>query len=149
MCPCRLAPHLVLSALTKCFPPPLSFFPPTAFAPPNVQRNCVTVFSHTSTPCFLSIFLSSPFNFSTMLDIADFVTERGGDPNKIKESQRKRFAPESTVDEVTALYEEARRGIIGLGQRKRVGYTDISLIQHDMRWGKLVLSSMVSSKKSE
>lgn len=47
-----------------------------------------------------------------MLDLADFITERGGDPNKIKASQRKRFAPESDVDEVIALYEEARKGII-------------------------------------
>lgn len=45
-----------------------------------------------------------------MLDLNDFITERGGNPNKIKESQRKRFAPEEAVDEVIALYEEARRG---------------------------------------
>ncbi|KAJ5263737.1 Serine--tRNA ligase cytoplasmic [Penicillium angulare] len=44
-----------------------------------------------------------------MLDLNDFVTERGGDPKKIKESQRKRFAPEEVVDEVIALYEEARK----------------------------------------
>ncbi|CAG8946270.1 unnamed protein product [Penicillium salamii] len=44
-----------------------------------------------------------------MLDLFDFVTERGGDIKKIKESQQKRFAPEETVDEVIALYEEARR----------------------------------------
>ncbi|KAL2813335.1 hypothetical protein BDW59DRAFT_154871 [Aspergillus cavernicola] len=44
-----------------------------------------------------------------MLDLADFITERGGDPNKIKESQRKRAAPEAAVDEVLSLYEEARR----------------------------------------
>lgn len=49
--------------------------------------------------------------FLTMLDLNDFVTERGGDPNKIKESQRRRHAPEETVDEVIALYEEARQGI--------------------------------------
>lgn len=46
-----------------------------------------------------------------MLDLADFVADRGGSPNKIKESQQKRFAPENAVDEVIALYEEARRGI--------------------------------------
>lgn len=46
-----------------------------------------------------------------MLDLFDFVTERGGDIKKIKESQQKRFAPEETVDEVIALYEEARRGM--------------------------------------
>lgn len=45
-----------------------------------------------------------------MLDLADFVSDRGGDPKKIKESQRRRFAPEEAVDEVIALYEEARRG---------------------------------------
>ncbi|KAJ5928009.1 Serine--tRNA ligase cytoplasmic [Penicillium verhagenii] len=44
-----------------------------------------------------------------MLDLNDFVTERGGNPNKIKESQRRRHAPEETVDEVIALYEEARQ----------------------------------------
>ncbi|KAJ5643080.1 Serine--tRNA ligase cytoplasmic [Penicillium longicatenatum] len=44
-----------------------------------------------------------------MLDLNDFVAERGGDPNKIKESQRRRHAPEETVDEVIALYEEARQ----------------------------------------
>lgn len=46
-----------------------------------------------------------------MLDVTDFVTDRGGNPNKIKESQRKRFAPEDAVDEVLSLYQEARRGI--------------------------------------
>lgn len=45
-----------------------------------------------------------------MLDLSDFVTERGGNVNKIKESQRKRFAPEEDVDRVVALYEEARAG---------------------------------------
>ncbi|OQD70526.1 hypothetical protein PENDEC_c023G01573 [Penicillium decumbens] len=44
-----------------------------------------------------------------MLDLNDFITERGGDINKIKESQRRRFAPEDVVEEVIALYEEARR----------------------------------------
>lgn len=49
-----------------------------------------------------------------MLDLADFVSERGGDPKKVKESQRRRFAPEEVVDEVIALYEEARRGEFGV-----------------------------------
>jgi seryl-tRNA synthetase len=47
-----------------------------------------------------------------MLDLADFIAERGGDPKKIKESQRKRSAPEEDVDIVIALYEEARRGML-------------------------------------
>ncbi|PGH16908.1 serine-tRNA ligase [Polytolypa hystricis UAMH7299] len=44
-----------------------------------------------------------------MLDIADFLTDRGGDPKKVKESQRRRFASEEVVDEVIALFEDARR----------------------------------------
>ncbi|KAJ5584092.1 Serine--tRNA ligase cytoplasmic [Penicillium hispanicum] len=44
-----------------------------------------------------------------MLDLNDFIAERGGDPQKIKESQRRRFASEEAVDEVITLYEEARR----------------------------------------
>lgn len=51
-----------------------------------------------------------------MLDVADFVKERGGNPEKIKESQRKRYAPEEAVDEVLVLYEEARRGIYNSNQ---------------------------------
>ncbi|OQE32254.1 hypothetical protein PENSTE_c001G03755 [Penicillium steckii] len=51
-----------------------------------------------------------------MLDLNDFITERGGDPNKIKESQRRRGAPEEVVDEVIALYEEARRVRYGVTQ---------------------------------
>ena len=37
-----------------------------------------------------------------MLDVLDFIKERGGDPDKVRASQRKRFAPESVVDEVKA-----------------------------------------------
>lgn len=44
-----------------------------------------------------------------MIDIADLIPERGGDPKKVKESQRRRFASEELVDEVVALYEDARR----------------------------------------
>lgn len=46
-----------------------------------------------------------------MLDLNDFIADRGGDPKKIIESQRRRFASEEAVDEVIALYEAARRGI--------------------------------------
>ncbi|CAI7588212.1 unnamed protein product [Penicillium manginii] len=51
-----------------------------------------------------------------MLDLNDFITERGGDPKKIKESQRRRGAPEEVVDEVIALYEEARKVRYGVTQ---------------------------------
>lgn len=47
-----------------------------------------------------------------MLDIFDFIVEKGGDPKKIKESQRRRYEPEEAVDEVIALYEEARKGMV-------------------------------------
>lgn len=50
-----------------------------------------------------------------MLDVNDFVADRGGDLNKIRESQRRRFAPESVVEEVLELFEAARRGT---GKRK-------------------------------
>jgi seryl-tRNA synthetase len=45
-----------------------------------------------------------------MLDINDFVADRGGDLNKIRESQRRRYAPESVVEEVLELFGAARRG---------------------------------------
>jgi len=42
------------------------------------------------------------------IDINDFIKERGGDPEKIRQSQRKRFAPEEVVDEVIAAFEDHR-----------------------------------------
>ncbi|KAL8952628.1 MAG: hypothetical protein Q9222_001467 [Ikaeria aurantiellina] len=45
----------------------------------------------------------------TMLDVIDFIEERGGNPNAIRESQKRRFADEAAVDEVIALYEDHRR----------------------------------------
>ena len=45
-----------------------------------------------------------------MLDVQDFIKERDGDPDKIRESQRRRYAPEGVVDEVIALYEDHRKG---------------------------------------
>ncbi|KAJ5033469.1 uncharacterized protein L3040_008584 [Drepanopeziza brunnea f. sp. 'multigermtubi'] len=44
-----------------------------------------------------------------MLDVFDFIKEKGGDPEKIKESQRRRCAPEEAVDEVISLYEDHRK----------------------------------------
>ena len=48
---------------------------------------------------------------ATMLDINDFIAERGGDPKKIKESQRRRHAPEEVVDEVIAMFEDHRKSM--------------------------------------
>lgn len=47
-----------------------------------------------------------------MLDVSDFILEKGGDPNKIRESQRRRYAPEEMVDQVIALFEDHRRSIL-------------------------------------
>jgi seryl-tRNA synthetase len=39
----------------------------------------------------------------------DFITERGGNPEKVRESQRKRNAPVEIVDEVIADFEDHRQ----------------------------------------
>ena len=44
-----------------------------------------------------------------MLDINDFVKERGGNPEKIRESQRRRHAKEEIVDEVIEMFEDHRQ----------------------------------------
>ncbi|KAL2133547.1 hypothetical protein VTI74DRAFT_2159 [Chaetomium olivicolor] len=44
-----------------------------------------------------------------MLDVNDFIVERGGNPELIRESQRKRHAPVEAVDEVIAMFEDHRR----------------------------------------
>jgi seryl-tRNA synthetase len=44
-----------------------------------------------------------------MLDVFDFITEKGGNPEAIRESQRRRHAPVEVVDEVIALYEDHRK----------------------------------------
>ena len=46
-----------------------------------------------------------------MLDILDFVEEKGGDPRRIRESQRRRHAPETIVDDVLALYEDHKKSM--------------------------------------
>lgn len=45
-----------------------------------------------------------------MLDVNDFITQRGGNPDRIRESQRRRGASVELVDKVIALWEEARAG---------------------------------------
>ena len=54
--------------------------------------------------------LSSSEQSAKMLDIEDFILERGGDPKKIKESQTRRGESTDLVDEVIALWQEARKG---------------------------------------
>lgn len=46
-----------------------------------------------------------------MLDVVDFITERGGNPELIRESQRRRHASVEVVDEVIALFEDHRKSM--------------------------------------
>lgn len=48
-----------------------------------------------------------------MLDVLSFIESRGGNPELIRESQRRRHAPVEAVDEVIALFEEFR---VGMGE---------------------------------
>ena len=43
-----------------------------------------------------------------VLDAKDFITEQGGNPEKIRESQRRRYAPEAVVDEIIQLWQDQR-----------------------------------------
>ena len=44
-----------------------------------------------------------------MLDVIDFIKERGGNPEAIRESQRRRYESVEVVDEVIALWEDHRK----------------------------------------
>ena len=44
-----------------------------------------------------------------MLEVLDFIVERGGDPKKVRANQHLRYAPEATVDEVIELWQDARK----------------------------------------
>ncbi|KAI8633126.1 seryl-tRNA synthetase [Xylariaceae sp. FL1651] len=44
-----------------------------------------------------------------MLDVLDFITERGGNPEAIRESQRRRYAPVEVVDEIISMWEDHRK----------------------------------------
>jgi len=46
---------------------------------------------------------------STMLDLLDFQPEKGGDLKKLKESQRRRHAPDSVIDDVCLLFEDHKK----------------------------------------
>jgi seryl-tRNA synthetase len=42
-----------------------------------------------------------------MIEVQDLIKERGGDPEKVKASLKKRYAPTEIVDEVIALWQDA------------------------------------------
>ena len=47
-----------------------------------------------------------------MLDILDFQEDKGGDLKKLRESQRRRYAPEAIVDDVVALFEDMKKSVL-------------------------------------
>ncbi|PNS15428.1 Serine--tRNA ligase, cytoplasmic [Sphaceloma murrayae] len=63
-----------------------------------------------------------------MLDINDFIKDRGGNPDKIRESQRRRHAPEAVVDEVIAMFEDHRAAQYEVMQIR----TEINVVQKEI-----------------
>ena len=51
-----------------------------------------------------------------MLDITDFIAERGGDPERIRESQRRRGEPVEIVDEIIHMFDDHRKTNYGASQ---------------------------------
>lgn len=69
-----------------------------------------------------------------MLDVFSFIEERGGNPEAIRESQRRRHAPVEVVDEIIEMYGEARAGrfcdffnrqLYGLENRMPLGFREL------------------------
>jgi len=84
----------------------------------KIRRGEAEVFQESFRSPTSSAILFLPHNTgirNTMLDVFDFIVEKGGNPEKIKESQRRRYAPEEAVDEVIALYEDHRKSKYALG----------------------------------
>lgn len=52
-----------------------------------------------------------------MLDVLSFIEARGGNPEAIRESQRRRHAPVEAVDEVIAMFEAARVARYNVNQK--------------------------------
>lgn len=88
--------------------PKLPLHLPIQRAPLHFVGEILALFSasaHTTT----SKLLPHNTDHVDMLDVNDFITERGGNPELIRESQRRRFASVEVVDEVIALFEDHRR----------------------------------------
>lgn len=51
-----------------------------------------------------------------MLDITDFIAERGGDPQRIRESQQRRGESVEIVDEIIHMFEDHRKTNYGATQ---------------------------------
>ena len=44
-----------------------------------------------------------------MLDLLDFQEEKGGDLKKLRESQKRRYAPQPIIDDIVALFEDHKK----------------------------------------
>lgn len=44
-----------------------------------------------------------------MLDLLDFQVDKGGDLKKLKESQRRRHAPEAVIDDIVHMFEDHKK----------------------------------------
>ncbi|KAK1772670.1 serine--tRNA ligase, cytoplasmic [Phialemonium atrogriseum] len=100
-----------------------------------------------------------------MLDADDFIKERGGDPEKIRESQRRRGAPVEIVDEIITLWQEARaaqyeftrigteiNGVqkqIGLKKKAKENADDLLQQKDDLQKKKAAQEAIAASKHSE
>lgn len=58
---------------------------------------------------FLRWHLARSREIGIMLDILDFVKEKGGDPQKVRESQQRRHVSEAVVDDILVLYEDHKK----------------------------------------
>lgn len=63
-----------------------------------------------------------------MLDINDFVKDRGGNPEKVRESQRRRHANEGIVDEIIEMFEDHRQTQYAVTQIR----AEINVIQKEI-----------------
>ncbi|KAF8428567.1 hypothetical protein EV426DRAFT_584840 [Tirmania nivea] len=63
-----------------------------------------------------------------MLDILSFIEEKGGNPELIRESQRRRHAPVEVVDQVISLYDGWRRAQFAVDQKNK----EINTIQKEI-----------------
>ncbi|KAH8688199.1 hypothetical protein BGZ61DRAFT_353837 [Ilyonectria robusta] len=100
-----------------------------------------------------------------MLDIEDFIEERGGNPEKIRESQRRRNESVELVDEVIALWQDARKaqyevtqigtqinGVqkeIGLKKRAKEDATELLQQKEELTQKKKAQEEAAASKNAE
>ncbi|KAK7424856.1 Cytosolic seryl-tRNA synthetase [Neonectria magnoliae] len=100
-----------------------------------------------------------------MLDVEDFIEERGGNPEKIRESQRRRHDPVELVDEVIAMWQDARKaqyevtqigtqinGVqkeIGLKKRAKEDATELLQKKEDLTQKKKAQEEVAATKNAE